>query len=157
MIHRSTHTYWNNKGRYQNIYDKLIEEMPFYGASDDEDIEAIRCISKIVYDVYTNGACNLVGQQHVEDDDEGYYVFDIKWGNHEDKFKTIERYLNGDRQYMNANDTELGKLILDGQAWGGYNDNDLAKLETIMNQVIRKAYATRIARGTKQRDLTTAE
>ena len=150
-----THSYWNDKGRFQNIYDKLWSEVPDVGESEDRDVEAVRCMSNILRDVYNNGGCNLVGTIHVDDD---YYKFDICWGNYEDEFRFIDNYLNDtDYKYTDPNETELGELILDGQAWGGYNNNDLAKLERFMNLIIRKAYATKIARGTKQRDLTTTK
>lgn len=150
-----THSYWDGNGRYQNIYDLLYSQVPFVGRADNEHIEAIRCVSAIAYDIYNNGGCNLVGQQHQEEED--YYTYNISWGNYEEEFKFIEDYLNDDyRPYRNANNSELGTLVLDCANWGGYNNNDLVKLERIINRVIRKAYESGITKRIEQRDDTLA-
>lgn len=149
------HSYWNGNGRYQNIYDLLYSQVPFMGSAEDKHIEAIRCVSAIAYDIYNNGGCNLVGQQHHEEDD--YYILDLSWGNYEDEFKFIEDYLKDEeRPYRDANNTELGMLVLDCTNWGGWNNNDLVKLERIINRVIRKAYESGITRRIEQRDDTLA-
>ena len=53
-------SYWNNEGKYQAQYDKAWEELiPAEGEAEDGLPEALRAISRIGYDYYNNGFCNL--------------------------------------------------------------------------------------------------
>jgi len=51
--------YWNSKGKYQKEYDKLWKSVPDSGECEDEDLEILRINSKLYYDYYNNGFCNL--------------------------------------------------------------------------------------------------
>lgn len=52
------HTYWNNKGKFQADYDRLLPFMPDSGPADTAAGEIIRAISKLGYDFYNNGMGN---------------------------------------------------------------------------------------------------
>ncbi len=52
-------TYWNDSGKYQSYYDKIKYFVPAIGESDNPDIELLRCMSNIYYDVYNNGGINF--------------------------------------------------------------------------------------------------
>ena len=53
-------TYWDNEGKYQEQYSKAWEKLiPFHGEAEDGWPEALRSISRIGYDYYNNGFCNL--------------------------------------------------------------------------------------------------
>lgn len=52
-------TYWNNKGRYQEDFDRMSNDlMPAMGAADTVAGELIRSANRIAYDFYNNGFCN---------------------------------------------------------------------------------------------------
>jgi hypothetical protein len=55
-----TGTYWDNEGKYQEQYSKAYAKLvPFHGEAEDGLPEALRAISRIGYDYYNNGFCNL--------------------------------------------------------------------------------------------------
>ena len=51
-------TYWNNQGKFQADYNRLVELMPMMGKSDTVAGELIRAVSKLGYDFYNNGMGN---------------------------------------------------------------------------------------------------
>ena len=53
-------TYWDEEGKYQEQYDKAWKQLiPASGEAEDGWPEALRAISRIGYDYYNNGFCNL--------------------------------------------------------------------------------------------------
>jgi hypothetical protein len=53
-------SYWDNDGKYQAQYDLAWKQLiPASGEADDGLPEALRAISRIGYDYYNNGFCNL--------------------------------------------------------------------------------------------------
>ena len=53
-------TYWDNEGKYQEQYDAAWKALiPVSGEAKDGWPEALRSISRIGYDYYNNGFCNL--------------------------------------------------------------------------------------------------
>ena len=66
-----TGTYWDNEGKYQEQYNKAFAKLvPHHGKAEDGWPEALRAISRIGYDYYNNGFCNL---WHSWDDGDGDY------------------------------------------------------------------------------------
>ena len=51
-------TYWNNAGKYQADYDRLLLLMPSMGQCDTVAGELIRSASRLGYDFYNNGMGN---------------------------------------------------------------------------------------------------
>jgi hypothetical protein len=52
-------TYWMNKGKHQEAYQKLANELlPDSGKADTLHGELLRALGKIYYDYYNNGMCN---------------------------------------------------------------------------------------------------
>jgi len=59
-INKDTGSYWDHKGKYQKEYDAAWEALiPASGEADDGLPEALRAISRVGYDYYNNGFCNL--------------------------------------------------------------------------------------------------
>jgi len=53
-------TYWDNEGKYQEQYTKAWAKLvPASGEAKDGLPEALRAISRIGYDYYNTGFCNL--------------------------------------------------------------------------------------------------
>jgi hypothetical protein len=67
-------TYWSNTGMFQKEYDNLYDlHVPSSGSSNTIGGEIIRTISRIYYDYYNNGLCNLVqnvGNYNSDDSDD---------------------------------------------------------------------------------------
>ena len=62
-------SYWDNEGKYQAEYDAAWKALiPASGEAEDGLPEALRAISRVGYDYYNNGFCNL--WQEWEDVDE---------------------------------------------------------------------------------------
>ena len=69
-----TGTYWDKEGKYQEQYDAAWKQLiPTSGEADDGLPEALRAISRIGYDYYNNGFCNLWRAEEVYESDESYY------------------------------------------------------------------------------------
>ena len=67
-------SYWDNEGKYQQEYDAAWKALiPASGEAGDGLPEALRAISRVGYDYYNNGFCNL---WHSWDDGDGEY--DVK-------------------------------------------------------------------------------
>jgi len=67
--------YWNGEGQYQDLFDKHWKNLvPESGRADTADGNALRAIAKINYDIFNNGAGNIVNQYEEMDDDGDYYT-----------------------------------------------------------------------------------
>lgn len=92
--------YWNGEGQYQDLFDKHWKNLvPESGRADTAEGNAMRAIAKINYDIFNNGACNIVNQvEEMDEDDEYYTNYSINpWWN--EYFDDIEAFagLNMDR------------------------------------------------------------
>lgn len=53
-------TYWNGKGKHQELYDRLrVELVPDEGEAKTVRGEILRLTGNIYYDIMNNGGCNL--------------------------------------------------------------------------------------------------
>ena len=60
MKDKQSTSYWDNKGKYQTEYKEAWKTLiPASGEADDGLPEALRAISRVGYDYYNNGFCNL--------------------------------------------------------------------------------------------------
>ena len=92
--------YWNGEGQYQDLFDKHWKKLvPESGRADTAAGNALRAIAKINYDIFNNGAGNIVNQvEEMDEDDEHYTDYSINpWWN--EYFDDIEEFagLNMDR------------------------------------------------------------
>ena len=70
----TTQAYWDNNGKYQEQYNKAWKQLiPASGEAKDGLPEALRAISRIGYDYYNNGFCNLWRSSEAYDEDGCYY------------------------------------------------------------------------------------
>ena len=74
-----TGAYWDNEGKYQEQYDAAWKALiPVSGEAKDGWPEALRAISRIGYDYYNNGFCNLwQGWEDVDDYGEDCMVYQM--------------------------------------------------------------------------------
>ena len=92
--------YWNGEGEYQDLFHKHWKNLvPESGRADTAEGNAMRAIAKINYDIFNNGAGNIVDQMEEMDENEEYYTeYSInRWW--EEYFDDIEEFsgLNVDR------------------------------------------------------------
>ena len=106
-------TYWDNSGKYQERYNKAWEQLiPAQGEAKDGWPEALRAISRIGYDYYNNGFCNL---WHTWDDGDGEY--DVK----------IDPFYEDLVDYLGANlpfdlFQDLKWFLQDAKGYGNWSD-----------------------------------
>ena len=73
-------SYWNENGAYQKEYDELYEKLvPRSGEADTVHGEMIRAISRITYDYFNNGNCNIVTMDRVYCPDCDGSGYDTDW------------------------------------------------------------------------------
>ena len=110
-------SYWDNKGKYQHEYDAAWKALiPASGEAKDGLPEALRAISRIGYDYYNNGFCNL--WQGWEDIDE--YGEEYKEYKMDSYYEDMVDYLR--YQIPLPMHKELEAFLLDAQGYGNWSD-----------------------------------
>ena len=72
-------TFWAGKNKYQDRYELLWKLIPSSGEVKLKDyelecaVEVLRAYSRIYYDIYNNGGCNVVEEQWEEYEFSPYY------------------------------------------------------------------------------------
>lgn len=110
-------TYWDNEGKYQEQYNAAWKALiPMSGAADNGWPEALRCISRIGYDYYNNGFCNLwEGWEEVDEYGEEYMEYKIN-SFYEDMIYYLEHHIPRPMH------KELTSFIQDAQGYGNWSD-----------------------------------
>jgi hypothetical protein len=102
-------SYWDNTGKYQTEYNKAWKQLiPVSGEAEDGWPEALRAISRVGYDYYNNGFCNLWRSW-----DDGDTVMDSYY---EDMVEYVKRYV----PYIMGK--ELNEFLLDAKGYGNWSD-----------------------------------
>lgn len=113
----TSQAYWDKKGKYQEQYDAAWEQLiPFQGEAEYGLPEALRAISRIGYDYYNNGFCNL-WQSREEYDEDGCYYEEYEMDSYYEEFvdylayevprdlhKQLKDFLRDARGYCNWSD-----------------------------------------------------
>ena len=123
----TTQSYWDNEGKYQKMYNKAWEQLiPASGEAEDGWPEALRAISRIGYDYYNNGFCNL--WQGWEDlDDYGEEVMVYKMDSY---YEDMVYYLRGHvpRELHNELTDWLPTISYGHISWGGNGDDVIDRI-----------------------------
>ena len=85
--------YWNGEGQYQDLFHKHWKNLvPESGRADTAEGNAMRAIAKINYDIFNNGAGNIVNESmEVDDDGEWYTLYEVNpWW--EEYFEDVEAF-----------------------------------------------------------------
>lgn len=102
-------SYWNNEGKYQAQYNKAWEQLiPAQGEAENGWPEALRAISRIGYDYYNNGFCNLWQTW-----DEGDIEMDSYY---EDLVYYLRRHMPSDMY------KQLNEFLHDAKGYGSWSD-----------------------------------
>ena len=112
----TSNAYWDNEGKYQEQYNAAWKALiPMSGEADDGWPEALRAISRIGYDYYNNGFCNL-WVSHEEYDDADH------WDEYEmaSYYEDMVEYLR--YQIPLPMHKQLKEFLLDAQGDGNWSD-----------------------------------
>ena len=113
IIDKPSGVYWDNEGKYQGQYDRAWKKLiPASGEAKDGLPESLRAISRIGYDYYNNGFCNL---WHSWDDGDGEY--DVKMDPYYEDLVDYLRY-----EIPRDLHKELQEFLLDAQGYGNWSD-----------------------------------
>jgi len=125
-------TYWDNEGKYQEQYDRAWKQLiPLHGEAEDGLPEALRAISRIGYDYYNNGFCNLwQGWEDVDDYGEEYMEYKID-SFYEDMIDYLERHIPLPMH------KELTSFIHDAQGYGNWS-NQAGVIDRIIDHIMEQ-------------------
>ena len=125
----TSQAYWDNNGKYQEQYDRAWKQLiPASGEAKDGWPEALRAISRIGYDYYNNGFCNLWRAEEEYDGDDYYdkYVMDSYYRDMVDSLAyQIPRNMHG----------ELKDFLADAAGYGNWS-NQAGIIDRIINHIM---------------------
>ena len=126
----TTESYWDNNGKYQKMYNKAWKQLiPASGEAEDGWPEALRAISRIGYDYYNNGFCNL--WQGWEDlDDYGEEVMVYKMDSYYEDLVEYLRIHIPYEMYM-----ELDTFLHDAKGYGNWS-NQAGVIDRIIDYIM---------------------
>ena len=123
-------TYWANEGKYQKMYNKAWEQLiPASGEAEDGWPEALRAISRIGYDYYNNGFCNLwQGWEDLDDYGEEVMVYKMD-SYYEDMVEYLRIHIPYE-MYM-----ELDTFLHDAKGYGNWS-NQAGVIDRIIDYIM---------------------
>ena len=123
-------TYWANEGKYQKMYNKAWEQLiPASGEAEDGWPEALRAISRIGYDYYNNGFCNLwQGWEDIDDYGEEGMVYKMD-SYYEDMVEYLRIHIPYE-MYM-----ELDTFLHDAKGYGNWS-NQAGVIDRIIDYIM---------------------
>ena len=126
----TSETYWDNNGKYQEQYEKAWEKLiPASGEAKDGWPEALRPISRIGYDYYNNGFCNLwQGWEDLDDYGEEVMVYKMD-SYYEDMVEYLRIHIPYE-MYM-----ELDTFLHDAKGYGNWS-NQAGVIDRIIDYIM---------------------
>lgn len=122
----TSQAYWDNNGKYQEQYEKAWEQLiPAQGEAKDGWPELLRAISRIGYDYYNNGFCNLWQSW---DDGDGEYDTKI-----DPFYRDLVEYLEDNLPRDLSR--ELNDFIHDAKGYGNWS-NQAGIIDRIIDHII---------------------
>ena len=123
-------SYWDNEGKYQAEYDAACKALiPGSGEAKDGWPEALRSISRIGYDYYNNGFCNLWRADEEYDSDGSYYdVYRM-----DSYYEDMVEYLRIHIPYEMV--VDLDTFLLDAQGYGNWS-NQASIIDRIIDHIM---------------------
>jgi len=113
----TSQAYWDREGKYQEQYDAAWKQLiPLQGEAKDGPPEALRAISRIGYDYYNNGFCNLwQGWEDIDDYGDEVMVYQM-----DSFYEDMVDYLR--YQIPLPMHKELEAFLLDAQGYGNWSE-----------------------------------
>ena len=128
----TSQAYWDNEGKYQEQYDRAWKQLiPASGEAEDGLPEALRAVSRIGYDYYNNGFCNLwQGWEDIDDYGEEYMEYKID-SYYEDMIDYLRHHIPGDLHKA------LTSFIHDAQGYGNWS-NQAGVIDRIIDHIMER-------------------
>jgi hypothetical protein len=118
----TSQAYWDKNGKYQEQYNAAWKALiPMSGEAEDGWPEALRSISRIGYDYYNNGFCNLWRSW-----DDGDTVMDSYY---EDMVEYLRHHIPSDMY------RELNDFLYDAKGYGNWSDK-AGVIDRIIDHII---------------------
>jgi hypothetical protein len=118
IIDKPSGSYWDNEGKYQAQYNRAWKQLiPASGEAEDGLPEALRAISRIGYDYYNNGFCNLWRSSEAYDRD-GCYYDEYSMDSYYEELVDYLRY-----EIPRDLHKQLEEFLLDAQGYGNWSDS----------------------------------
>ena len=126
----TTESYWDNNGKYQKMYNAAWKALiPASGEAEDGWPEALRAISRIGYDYYNNGFCNLwQGWEDIDDYGEEVMVYKMD-SYYEDMVEYLRIHIPYE-MYM-----ELDTFLHDAKGYGNWS-NQAGVIDRIIDYIM---------------------
>ena len=113
----TSQAYWDNEGKYQEQYNRAWKQLiPASGEAEDGLPEALRAISRIGYDYFNNGFCNLWRAEEAYDSD-GCYYDEYRMDSYYEELVDYLRY-----EIPRDLHKQLEEFLLDAQGYGNWSD-----------------------------------
>ena len=129
IIDKPSGVYWDNEGKYQGQYDRAWKALiPASGEAEDGLPESLRAISRIGYDYYNNGFCNL-WRAHEEYDGDDYYDVHTMDSYYEDMVDYLRHHIPGDLH------KGLTSFLYDAKGYGNWS-NQAGVLDRIIDHIM---------------------
>lgn len=140
-------SYWDHDGKYQAQYQKAWDQLiPAQGEAEDGLPEALRAISRIGYDYYNNGFCNLWNRWD-DVDEYGYDITECKMDSH---YEDLVDYLYGHiPRELHREFTKWLSTTENGCTWGRGGDD---VIDRIIDYIIEKMVAYGLLDETQKND-----
>ena len=126
----TTQSYWDNEGKYQEQYDAAWKALiPVSGEAKDGWPEALRSISRIGYDYYNNGFCNLwQGWEDIDDYGDEVMVYKMD-SYYEDMVDYLRHHIPGDLH------KGLTSFLYDAKGYGNWS-NQAGIIDRIIDHIM---------------------
>ena len=132
----TSQAYWDNKGKYQEQYNAAWKQLiPESGQAEPGLPEALRAISRIGYDYYNNGFCNL-WRSRGEYDEDGCYYDEYEMDSYYEEFVDYLAY-----EVPRDLHKQLKEFLLDAKGYGNWSDQaDVIDriIDHIMENIIKE-------------------
>lgn len=140
-------TYWNNDRhddcpKMQARQDRISAEVPDSGSAEHIAVDCWREVQNIYYDLFNNGACNLVSAPFPFDDAERFADEDLDTDGLEYRMQAVEKFMGEDSWQC----VELrAAAILCARDSMAFYDNDSAifELEECIDSFLNYCYIDR--------------
>jgi len=125
----TSQAYWDNNGKYQEQYTKAWEQLiPASGEADAGWPEALRAISRIGYDYYNNGFCNLWQRWEEFDGEDHYDEYEMD-SYYEDMVDYLRHHIPGDLH------KGLTSFLHDAKGYGNWS-NQAGVIDRIIDHIM---------------------
>jgi hypothetical protein len=140
-------TYWNNDRHEDNPtmkarQERLSAEVPAEGSAEHIAVDCWREVQNIYYDLFNNGACNLVSAPFPFDDAEQFDEEDLDTEGLECRMKAVEKFMGEDS--WRCSKLRDAAILCARNSMAFYdNDEAIFQLEDCIDRILSDCYMSR--------------